>query len=526
MKEQKLVLLTAATALMALAGCNDTRGQSSSKVNSVTSTESSQTTKENSGIRIAYGVVSDNLIRAEVQVKKGIADSVRFDEVKFGATTIGVTSAAAGDNVVTVTDEKNGDKNYAKYLNVNGKLFTASVDGSKLAYKNGDTDLEAYYKDSSRTQAELSDFYYALVNNFVYGADSAGARIEGEIAMIYSKASKDSTYWTWGVTEDKSVDGSQWKWNIQNIEKALKGRDLSKNFAMEQGDDKVWTLDSVSTGATLGSFETYIELAQTAFKGTSKVVAYYGADKLDDRKSNGHYNCISKVELVVGSDNKVLDAHINETTRFLENWGSAKIDSEFPTLSKTTTKTNSDSTTTTTTAYYAQYMSVNGTIWTGTVNEDTKTNKQNVIYSSSLGTDALAYYGNDPYRAADYYNAAFTHYVTISNDATGTTLYAPTLGNVTATKAEYDCTYWAKGHEAPENVAPADANNWWQWNIRAVEKAFVGKDFTNAIASEKPEEKDADGHIYVVFDGVKTGATMTEFETFAEFAHRAYAYLA
>lgn len=522
MKEQKLVLLTAAAALMALAGCNDSRTNSST--NSVAPTVSSTQGQTNGidGIRVAYGVVSDNLIRAEVQVKNKVVNSVRFDEVKFGASTIGETSAEAGDNVVTFGT---GDKavNYAKYLKVGDKLFTASV-GDAFAYKNGDTDLDAYYKDASRTQAELSDFYYNLVNNFVYGADSTGARIQGEIATIVSKASKDSTYWDY-IKDGKAVEGSQWKWNIQKIENALKGKDLSKAVKTDQGDDKVWTLDSVATGATIGSFDTYIELAAKAFKGESKIIAYYGADKLDGRKSNGHYNCISKVELVVGSDNKVIDTHINETTRFLEHWGTAKEDSAFPTVLKTTTSTASDGTTTEKKAYYAQYMSVNGTVWTATVNNDTSKNKQNVIYSSSLSQDALDYYGNDPYRAADYYNAAFSHHVNISSDDKGTNLINPTLGNVTATKAEYDCTYWLTGHGAPEDVKPADANNWWQWNIRAVENAFAGKDFSKEIEVEPAEAADADGHKYITFGGVKTGATMTEFATFVEFARRAYGYL-
>lgn len=528
MKEQKLVLLTAAAALMALAGCNDPRTNSST--NSVAPTVSSTQGQTNGidGIRVAYGVVSDNLIRAEVQVKNKVVNSVRFDEVKFAPETIGVTTAAAGDNVVT-KKVKDADQTFAKYLKVGDKLYTAA-EGDALSYKNGDTNLAAYYQDENRTQAELSDFYYNLVNNFVYGADSTGARIKGEIAPILSKASYDSDYWTAKtgyVKQNQTVDGSQWKWNIQKIEAALKGKDLSQTVKTDQGGDKVWTLDSVSTGATIGSFEDYIELAEKAFKGTSKIVAYYGADKIDGRTKNSHYNCISKVELVVGSDNKVIDAHINETTRFLEAWGTATEEPAFPNVVKTTTKTAADGTTSETKTYYAKYMSVNGTIWTGALNEDTKTNKQTVIYSSALGQDALAYYGNDPYLASDYYNAAFSHYVRIANDESGTTLTAPILDNVTnnvttATKAEYDCTYWAENHQ---KQAPTDANTWWQWNVRSVEKSFVGKDFSQKLTVVAAEEADADGHAYVTFDGTKTGASMTEFETFVEFAHRAYGYL-
>ena len=61
------------------------------------------------------------------------------------------------------------------------------------------------------------------------------------------------------------------------------------------------------------------------------------------------------------------------------------------------------------------------------------------------------------------------------------------------------------------------------WNINKVETSFVGKDMSQATVT--PIKNDKDKTIGWKLNDVETGATMTEYETFATFAKNAYAYL-
>lgn len=520
MKKALKSIAVLAFASLALTGCN-TRGNSSTSTDSSTSSNTSEsstttTTTVADGIRVAYTINGYNVIRAEVQVKDGKTTSVHFDEVPFTSDYVALTTTTEGDNIISgdVTSYGSTYTAYrAKYFSYNGTLYTGTyADGAFTFTDANGVNYDTWAKGLT-SQADLSDLYYTVVNNYVFGCDSTGAKIDGLTADNYSKASYDSTYWNVEDTT-KSIEGSQWKWNIAKIEEALTGKDLTTVSEATADDDSTYVYDGVDTGATMHSFNTYVTLAQTAFLGTSKVVAYYGADKLDSRKSNGHYNCIAKVELVVGDDNTVVDAHINETVRFLEQWGASDAEGTYPTVTYETTTTN----------YVAQYMVVGDKVWTGTPNTTDTTNKQKVIYSDGTNTDALAYYGNDPYLAADYYNAAFTHHVRIASDASATKTYDPTWKNVTATKAEYANTYWTSNHDGTNHVADG-YDTCWKWNIAKVEASFVGVDFTDAATTVHADTANDDGLKTWTINGTETGATMTEYETFATFAHNAYAYL-
>ncbi len=519
MKINALFLLSLAT--LGLVGCAP-RGESGTTTNP--SAKPNDSTSANptgkgyvDGIRVAYAIHGNYLIRAEVQIKDEIAQSVHFDEVVFcaapdssGNSIAKAAVQAEGDNVVNLSGVY-----YAKYLTVGGVTYTGTIADGKLSYKHGNDDYDAISKAYSE-QKDRAKLYNTLVTNYAYGSNANGVKIDGLIAPIYSKASEESSYWLSGTY------GLGWKANISKIEAGLTGKNLSKiaseyKKASDSAKSKTGFVDSVDTGATISSFNAYVQAAKSAFTGESRVVEQFGLD---------HQNCFSKTELVVGKDNKVVYANINETNQFLSRLAKRPAESgnDAPVVHFHTDATDKAAAVD---AYYSQYISVNGKIWTGTPLSAAKS-REYVAYANGTDANAREYYASSAYLANNYYNAQFLHQISVVKDANGTASSDKvTYGNKTATKAEYGNDYWTTGHGAPEDVKPENYQTWWKWNIDAVEKAFVGLDFTNltkdsAVTSKEPA---ADGHKYVTIGDVQTGATMSETKTYVQFAHEAYGYL-
>ena len=538
MKKQIVSIAVLALTALGLAGCAP-RSQTSSTSDSgkTSTTDSGKTSTSDSGsaststdtktvadgIRVAYGVQDYNLVRAEVQVKSGKATSVRFDEYPMTSDHVAKSTLEEGDNVITgeVASAWGGTNtlHQAKYFNLNGTVFTGSFANGKFTYASSTVaDYDAWAKGLT-SQKDLSDLYYAIANNFVFGCDKDGNKVEGLTATNLSKADYASAYWP-GTEKKPGTEGSRWKWNINKLEKALEGKDLDKVTVASVKDSTGksitdWTVDSTSTGATMTSIDAHFNLAKAAFDGTSKVVAYYNADALASRKSNGHKDCIAKVELVIGADNKVEDAHINETVEFLDTFAASSTEPTYEHVSFT----KKDKHNTESNVFEAKYMWLNGTVYTASA---ASSDGANYIYKNG-NTEAYASIASDPYLSADFYNAAFTHHIRVAKDATASETYDANYARKTATKAEYGCTYW--------NTTTANKTingSQWKWNINKVETSFVGKDMSQATVAAitgKDPKTGKDKTIGWKLDDVETGATMTEYETFAAFAKNAYAYL-
>ena len=545
MKKSNL-LLVSLLSVVALASCaarddgsSTNSAKASDSTNSVVSTNSTNSTnstdststpvdkKITDGIRVAYAINSHNIIRAEVTAAKGVAEKVHFDEVRFDAPTlmqaVNTEKAADNENLVDVTTTKKSEivhNYYAKRFNYGGSIFEAKVSGDQghqtIAYE----DKEGTYFDEmlmgddsviAGSQALMSDFFADLVNNNIYACDAEGKEVKGLIATIYSKANGDSTYWN--TTDFTTLT---WKGNISKIEKALVGKNLTKVTAA----DDSFKLDGVETGATITSFAAYVDLAKSAFDGSSKVVEYFALD---------HTNCISRTELVVGADKKVAAAHINETNQFMTMLAANPAEGVEKVHFHTDEVKNEDGSIKTAAVDkdFAKYLSVDNTLWTGKA-LPAAANRENVAYANEAlkATDALAYYSSNFKLANDYYNAASLHNIFVA-DAEGTKVAAVAYGNVTATKAENNNTYWVTGHGAPEDVKPEGYQTWWKWNIAAVEEAFKGVDFSDITSddAEKAESASADGHKYWSLNGQTTGASMSEFGNYVDFAHAAYGFL-
>ena len=453
------------------------------------------------GVRVAYGLTGGNLTRAEINVKDGKVAAAHFGEFQVGASVLATANVAEASDAVFTVAGKYGNSYVAKYLNFNGDVYAGTLDaeGKTVTFKKGDTDLDAKI-GALTAQDELASLYHTLENNFVYGSDAEGNDLG--LTKQLNKASADSKYWP----SQKGVLG--WKGNTAKIEAALVGKDLSKD-----------TVDKTASGATTGSFQTYIDLATKAFKGESLATVHYSRDMIEGREKNGHSMCFAQIELHFGADKKVKKAFINETDQFMTL--AAKLTDEEAALftddEKLTVSTTKNDVTTTT--VYAKNLSVAGELFTGSVLETAYQKEalgfSNAAVTAAKFTNSLDYFGSTLELAQSYYHAAMLHNIN-KVKADGTVVAPGTRGNRTATKAEKDNGYWNITDGSKDTVN----NSRWKWNIAKVETALVGLDLSADIAATKGDDK------IWSFGTVSTGASMTEAATFLALAKVAFSYLA
>ena len=453
------------------------------------------------GVRVAYGLTGGNLTRAEINVKDGKVAAAHFGEFQVGASVLATANVAEASDAVFTVAGKYGNSYVAKYLNFNGDVYAGTYDAEAktVTFKKGDTDLDAKI-GALTAQDELASLYHTLENNFVYGSDAEGNDLG--LTKQLNKASADSKYWP----TKEGVLG--WKGNTAKIEAALVGKDLSKD-----------TVDKTASGATTGSFQTYIDLATKAFKGESLATVHYSRDMIEGREKNGHSMCFAQIELHFGADKKVKKAFINETDQFMTL--AAKLTDEEAALfaddEKLTISTTKNDVTTTT--VYAKNLSVAGELFTGSVLETAYQKEalgfSNAAVTAAKFTNSLDYFGSTLELAQSYYHAAMLHNID-KVKADGTVVAPGTRGNRTATKAEKDNGYWNFTDGSKEVVN----NSRWKWNIAKVETALVGLDLSADIAATKGDDK------IWSFGTVSTGASMTEAETFLALAKVAFSYLA
>ena len=453
------------------------------------------------GVRVAYGMTGGNLIRAEINVKDGKVAAAHFGEFQVGTSVLATANVAEASDAVFTIAGKYGNSYVAKYLNFNGDVYAGTLDaeGKTVTFKKDNTDLDAKI-GALTTQDELASLYHTLENNFVYGSDAEGNDLG--LTKQLNKASADSKYWP----TKEGVLG--WKGNTAKIEAALVGKDLSKD-----------TVDKTASGATTGSFQTYIDLATKAFKGESLATVHYSRDMIEGREKNGHSMCFAQIELHFGADKKVKKAFINETDQFMTL--AAKLTDEEAALfaddeKLTVTTTKNDVTTTT---VYAKNLSVAGELFTGSVLETAYQKEalgfSNAAVTAAKFTNSLDYFGSTLELAQSYYHAAMLHNIN-KVKADGTVVAPGTRGNRTATKAEKDNGYWNITNGSKDTVN----NSRWKWNIAKVETALVGLDLSADIAATQGDDK------IWSFGTVSTGASMTEAETFLALAKVAFSYLA
>ena len=125
-----------------------------------------------------YGLVHKDYVGiAEITVnKKGVVTALTFEEVYFPTHWAGLTATEGvdADLFLTYTTSKGKEANVAKYVVVDGKLFTGSVDGTDVKYAaNGIADLKAACKDNEETAKWYAE---ALLAGKAFAAKADGSK--------------------------------------------------------------------------------------------------------------------------------------------------------------------------------------------------------------------------------------------------------------------------------------------------------------------------------------------------------------
>lgn len=180
------------------------------------------------------------------------------------------TDAVNNDDGTEKTPAK--DDYYAKKMKVNDKVWEGSTKADsdnmgtskeKFAFKNGSDNALLYYGKT----VELSQEYYnaAFLHNIyrMNGDNAVSATWGSGTNGTATKAEKGNKYWNKPGTE-KIIDGSQWKWNIDKLQKSLVNVDFSKDVTTEKVTEG-WKINSTQSGATMTEYETFIPFVKTAY---------------------------------------------------------------------------------------------------------------------------------------------------------------------------------------------------------------------------------------------------------------------
>lgn len=218
-----------------------------------------------------YGLVHKDYVGiAEITVdKKGVVTALTFEEVYFPTHWAGLAATEGVDAglFVTYTTSKGKEANVAKYVVVDGKLFTGEVNGTDVKYvADGIADLKAACKDNEETAKWYAE---ALLAGKAFAANADGSKAAFEITADKEGGFKKSTtgYWPQG---DKYLLG--WKGNMEALSEALVG--TSMGFAdadlVKDAETKLWSFGGTVTKATLTDAKDYVAVAQKAYNTATK----------------------------------------------------------------------------------------------------------------------------------------------------------------------------------------------------------------------------------------------------------------
>ena len=144
----------------------------------------------------------------------------------------------------------------------------------KLVFSSdSNTDALDYYAASEEA---AQTYYNAVFSHHVNVADSTGKILADATRgnTTATKAEYGNGYWVGKKNSEgtllENVDGSRWKWNINQLQNALVGKDLTTltvaKDASTKTDNKslVWDFNGTSTGASMTEAPFFVELAKLA----------------------------------------------------------------------------------------------------------------------------------------------------------------------------------------------------------------------------------------------------------------------
>lgn len=247
MKKKFIFLFIAILSIVLLTACGD-----------------KETTLEGTGYGITY---KDNVGVATMKVVDGVVDTVKLEEVFLPNTWAEVDKGdltEAPDNVIVV-----GEKWYAKYIIIGDKQFTGTLREETLVIN----EVEYPKQNIKYTADNIDDLYIWLTQSEENCKWYATEVLDGNASIAnsdftpsaYEFAGKNgftkSETGYWPASEERLG----WKANMAAIETALKGTAMDSADKIEKNEDGYWKINEAVTGATLGNFKDYYEVARRAF---------------------------------------------------------------------------------------------------------------------------------------------------------------------------------------------------------------------------------------------------------------------
>ena len=217
-----------------------------------------------------YGLVHKDYVGiAEITVdKKGVVTALTFEEVYLPTHWAGLaaTEGVAEELYVSYTNSKGKTVIAAKYVVVDGKLFTGTAVEGDIKYTSSDiADLKAACKENEETAKWYAE---ALLADKAFAANADGSKAAFEITADKEGGFKKSTTGYWTVEEPKLG----WKGNMAALSEALVG--TSMGFAdadlVKDAETKLWSFGGTVTKATLTDAKDYVAVAQKAYNTATK----------------------------------------------------------------------------------------------------------------------------------------------------------------------------------------------------------------------------------------------------------------
>ena len=217
-----------------------------------------------------YGLVHKDYVGiAEITVnKKGVVTALTFEEVYLPShwAALSATEGVDADLFLTYTTSKGKEANVAKYVVVDGKLFTGSVDGTDVKYAaNGIADLKAACKDNEETAKWYAE---ALLAGKAFAAKADGSKAAFQITADKEGGFAKSVTGYW--SGDNYPLG--WKGNMAALSEALVGTEMGFADAdlVKDAESKLWSFGGTVTKATLTDAKDYVAVAQKAYNTATK----------------------------------------------------------------------------------------------------------------------------------------------------------------------------------------------------------------------------------------------------------------
>lgn len=240
----------------------------------------------------AYGIVHKAYVgKATVNVDNNKVKSVSYDEAFLPHTWANIKvelkegESLPDDVLAHVKGEET--MHYAKYISIDGKLFTGSVREADLTlddkaysaqvikYSNEEIpDLFVYLYNSD---ANCEWYFNAAKNSKIFICDASGKKLETYPSNNeYGWFKSEGKYWN-----DKESYPLGWKGNLEQLGNYLTGKELtemdeSKFVRDETGTEEngytynYWTINGVKTKVTMVDVYDYYKIAQKAYSKAIK----------------------------------------------------------------------------------------------------------------------------------------------------------------------------------------------------------------------------------------------------------------